>query len=387
MRYSLSLATLCWLLPAAVHAAPVDPPLAPAGYAVPSGAVSVGNGAELAAQLAKGTPQNIVLRDGTYATSGHFTSSCGHRLYAQNVGRAVLTSGLTIGSSTCGQGAIVRGLKFVITDAKKAVIPYYPADFNQTSVIEIWGAARNVQLLDLTITANRLVGNGIAGRQVEGLQIRRVVASGFRSTGVYVDANKFGLNVGTPPVLQDLSISNVARPVAKSSGGTSEACLWVGNTAQVSRVKVRNCAWMGVWTGTAVKNALFSDLDIDVSANGIGLYLEHYTTNTTFQRLKIGPNLLLGAICEWADPAWGYKPACDGVILQDATINTKCAGFYLDEGTRNTTARRTTFVNQAKGAFATTNHAYNILRDTTGNNYSGMKPGARITFEENNPCH
>lgn len=385
MKYLLAM--LCWLLPAIAHAATVAAPSLPAGYAVPTGAVSVGDGNQLAAELAKATPHDIVLRDGTYATAGHFTSSCGHRIYAQNRGRALLTSGLTIGSETCGQGAVVRGLAFSITDAKKAVIPYYPMNANETSVIEIWGQASGVQLLDLIISGNKVVGTAIAAREVEGLRIKRVVASGFRSTGIYVDADKFGLSVAAPPVLEDLTISDVSRPVAKSSGGTSEACLWVGNTAKVSRVKVRNCAWMGVWTGTAVKNATFSDLDIDVSANGIGLYLEHFTTNTTFQRLKIGPNLLLGAICEWADPAWDYKPACDGVILQDATIDTKCAGVYLDEGTRNTTARRTTFINQAKGAFATTNTSYNILKDTQGNDYSRMKPGARVTFEENNPCH
>lgn len=385
MKYLL--ATLGWLFPAIAHAAAVAAPSLPAAYAIPAGAVSVGNGAQLATELAKAKPHDIVLRDGTYASTEHFTSSCGHRIYAQNQGRAVLTSGLTIGSETCGQGAVVRGLAFAITDAKKAVIPYYPMNANETSVIEIWGGARSVQLLDLTISGSKVVGTAIAARQPEGLQIKRVVASGFRSTGIYVDADKFGLTVAAPPVLEDLTISNVSRPVAKSSGGTSEACLWVGNTAKVSRIKVRNCAWTGVWTGTAVKNATFSDLDIDASANGIGLYLEHFTTNTTFQRLKIGPNLLLGAICEWADPAWNYKPACDGVILQDATVDTTCAGIYLDEGTRNTTARRTTFINQAKGAFATTNTSYNILKDTQGNDYSRMKPGAQVTFDENNPCH
>lgn len=385
MKYPL--AALCWLIPALATAAPASPPSPPAGYSLPTGAVVVANGAQLAAALAKATPQNIILRDGTYTTSGYFNSSCGHRLYAQNLGRAVLTSGLSIGSDSCGQGAIVRGLKFAISNVNKSVIPYTPLNVNDTSVIEVWGNARNVQLLDLNLAGNKVVGNGISARQPEGLQIKRVIAAGFRSVGVFVDADKFGLTVATPPVLEDLLIRNVSRPVPKSSDGTSEACLWVGNTAKVARVRVRNCAWTGVWTGTAVKNALFSDIDIDVSALGIGLYMEHYTTNTTFQRMKIGPNLKLGAICEWADPAWGSKPACDGVVLQDSTINTTCAGFYLDEGTRNTTARRTTFLNQAKGAFATTNGAHNILSDTSGNNYSGMKPGAQIVFEENNPCH
>lgn len=385
MQHRLGLALLGWLLPALAQAA-VTPPSPPGPYALPAGAVSVSTGAQLAAELAKAAPHDIVLRDGTYSTSGFFASACGHRLYAQNPGRAVLTSGISIGSDGCGEGAVVRGLTFTITDPKKGVVSSAPINPDETSVIETWGRARNVQLLDITITGNRKVGAGITARQPEGLQIRRVVARGFRSWGINVDADVFDLKVATPPILEDLVLSDVSRPVPKSADGRAEACLWVGNTALVSRVRVRDCAWMGVWTGTAAAKAVFSDIDIDAVANGIGLYVEHFTTDTTFQNMQIGPNIALGVECEWADPAWNSRPACDGILFQDSVIDTRCAGLYLDEGTRNTTARRITFINQAKGAFVTTGPTSNILFDTSGNDYTRMRPGAQVRFVENNPC-
>ncbi|HYN38812.1 MAG TPA: hypothetical protein VES39_06155, partial [Rhodospirillales bacterium] len=204
MKYRLAI--LCALFPASVHAAPVAPPAPPSAYSVPAGAVVVSTGSQLAAELAKTTPRDIVLRDGTYTAASFFSSACGHRIYAQNLGRAVLTSGLSIGSDGCGEGAIVRGLSFAITDPKKAVVSWTPVSANDTSVIETWGGARRARLLDISIAGNRVVGAGITARQPEGLRIERVVARGFRSYGIYVDADQFGLTVATPAVLQDLTL-------------------------------------------------------------------------------------------------------------------------------------------------------------------------------------
>ena len=147
---------------------------------------------------------------------------------------------------------------------------------------------------------------------------------------------------------------------------------------------------MGLWTGTAAKNARFSDVDIDDIGSprrpSTGLYLEHFTTDTTFERFRIGPNVTVGVECEWADPAWDSRPGCDGVVIQDSLVHTRCVGLYLDDGTRNTTVRRTVFVNQQRAAIATYNKKYNLLFDTSGNDYSGMQHGARVVLDENNPC-
>ena len=50
--------------------------------------------------------------------------------------------------------------------------------------------------------------------------------------------------------LSDLDIAQVALPHCGNDDGRSEAGLWLGNTARAQRVRVRDCGWMGVWTGS-----------------------------------------------------------------------------------------------------------------------------------------
>jgi len=357
------------------------PPAPPSSYTLPVRPVLVGNSAELEAAVASGTPQDIVLRDGVYRADAALAVVCGHRLYAEHSGRAVLTVGLSLGSDDCAGGGRVQGLAF---DLQR------PAGTAGGAAIEVWGTARGTVLADITIDGHRVADAGILARQPEGLKIQRVVARNFLSWGVFVDADEFDLAVVEPPLLEDIDVVNVGRAVPGSSDGTAEACIWVGNTATGRRFRVRHCAWMGLWTGTAAKNALFSDVDIDDIGSprrpSTGLYLEHFTTDTTFERIRIGPNVTVGVECEWADPAWDSRPGCDGVVIQDSLVHTRCVGVYLDDGTRNTTVRRTAFVAQQKAAIATFNQQYNLLFDTSGNDYSGMQRGARVVLDENDPC-
>ncbi len=363
------------------HGAPVAPPQPPAAYPLPAGAVWVQSGAELARALSPEQPQDIILKDGRYWTTGPFNNACGHRLFAQHQGKAILTSGLNVGSNDCAGGARVQGLAFDVQE---------PGNAANNAAIEVWGTARNTVVADIAIDGRGVLESGIAARQPEGLILQRVTAANFRSWGIFVDADEFKRTVAEPPLLEDLDVANVSRPVPQSADGTAEACIWVGNTAVGRRFKVRNCAWMGVWTGTAAKNTHLSDIDIDDIGppRGIstGLYLEHFTTDSLFERLHIGPNVGVGVVCEWADPAWGRQPACDGVVIQDSVIDSRCVGAYLDDGTRNTTLRRTAFVHQEKAAVAVFNKNYNILYDTAGNDYAQMKASARTVLNQNNPC-
>jgi hypothetical protein len=363
------------------HAVDVAPPAPPAGYALPPSAVKVHNGPELARQLSPSVPQDIVLSDGVYRSAEPFSNECGHRLFAEHQGKAVLTAGLAIGSNDCGGGARVQGLAFDIAEAQSSA---------NNAAIEVWGTASGTVLADIVIDGHGVLGTGIAARQPEGLAIQRVMATNFQSWGIFVDADDFDRTLTKPPLLEDLNVANVSRPVPRSSNGTAEACIWVGNTAVGRRFKVRNCAWMGVWSGTAAKQARFSDLDIDDigsrEGSSTGLYLEHFTTDSVFERIRIGPNVTVGIVCEWADPAWGSRPACDGVVIQDSLIDSRCVGAYLDDGTRNTTLRRTAFVHQASAAVAIFNKHYNILYDTSGNDYGLMQAGAPVVLNKNNPC-
>src|SRR5207248_2922183 len=117
--------------------------------------------------------------------------------------------------------------------------------------------------------------------------------------------------------------------------------------------------------------SLHEDLNIDDTR--VGVYMEHFTTGATFQRIWIGANTGRGLHCEWADPSWGGRPACNNNVIQDATILSYHCGVYLDQGTTGVTIRRVRFSGQgwaAIGDYLGVNNTY------YGNDYTGILPGA-----------
>jgi hypothetical protein len=339
------------------------PAIAPAAYTVPAGALSVTNSADLSAALAGGTPRDIVLASGVYDSGGPFNNVNGHRLYSATLGGAVLRAGIVLGGNAGPGNALVQGITFDVSDASRT-------SFNAS--VLVWGnSGRGARILDSTFYGHGVVGNAILVRQPEGLVVQRVKARDFSNDGILVDANVAGLVMTTRPLLEDLDIANVSYPIPHSSNGTAEACLWIGNTSTVRRVVVRNCAWMGIWTGDADAGSLHEDIDID--GTPVGVYLEHFTTGTTLQRMHIGSNVGLGVICEWADPGWGSRPACVDTVIQDSTIASTNDGVYLDYGTTRTTIRRVTFIGQRRSGITDYVGINNAYYD---NDYSGIAPGA-----------
>jgi hypothetical protein len=325
--------------------------------------VSVSTSAQLLTALAATTPSDIVLADGVYDNPAPFSDANDHRIYAAHLGGATLHAGIVLGGNFGPGGALVRGLAFDVAD---------PAKTFEGGVIQTWGpSGRNAQVLDSSITGNAAVQTGILARQVEGLVVQRVALANFQSYGLFVDENVQGATVATPPVLEDIAVANVSRPTPASSNGTAEACIWLGNTATLRRAKVSNCAWDGLWAGTAFSGGLVTDLT--VSATPVGLYLEHYTTNSTFQNMLVGGNVSTGVNCEWADPAWGSKPGCNGNTIQNSTFDTTRAGVYLDQGTNGVTVRGCRFLNQSWAAIGNYLGSGN---SASGNDYSGVGPGA-----------
>lgn len=341
---------------------PPAPPQPPAAYAVPSGAVGVSDSAGLLSALAATTPQDITLASGVYDNAGPFVNINGHRLYSATLGGAVLNAGLVLGGNWGPGGALVQGLAFDVKDPTKTL---------QSSIIHVWGTGRGSRILDTTFNGNGVIGDAILVRQPEGLVVQRVRAQNLTDNGITVDANLQNLVVSTPALLEDLNVANVSNAVPKSSNGTGEACIWLGNTGTVRRAIVRNCAWTGVWTGTSASGALLEDLDIDSTAAGV--YIEHFTTNSTFQRIRIGPNSWTGVACEWASPSWGSRPACTDDVIQDSAIYSANVGVLLDVGTTRTTIRRVKFVGMGSAAIRDVSGLNNIFVD---NDYREIAPGA-----------
>ena len=284
--------------------------------------------------MARYTSRAIILRNGFYGGSQPYSNPGGDRLYAQALGKAVVGAGIVMGGLSGPGGGVIQGIAFDVTDGSKTL---------QNSIVHVWGSGKNTRIVDVTLEGHGVVGAGILAREVEGLIIRRVVARHFEGWGVNVDENKVDAQISRPPLIMDIDAAYVSRPVPKSSNGTAEACVWIGNTAIVRRIRAHDCAWDGLWTGTAAHHALFED--IRVTNSYVGVYVEHFAHSSTFRRLQIGPSVPNGLICEWADPGWGSRPACVDILVEQSTFNTSFFGVYLDEGTTGTTVRESTFVN------------------------------------------
>jgi len=324
----------------------VDPPQPPQPYALPSGALMVSTSAELVQGLARSAAQDIVLASGVYDQATYFVNANGHRVYAASLGGAVLRAGMEFGGNYGQPNGLVRGITFDVSDPAKAAHGH---------IVYTWGTARGVQVLDSTFNGHGVMRSAVWGYQPEGLVVRRVQASNFTDYGVGAEANDPSLRLSVPVLFEDIDVSGVSRAIPRSANGTAEACIWLANNGTLRRARVRNCAWMGIWTGGAAKNGgvLLEHLDIDQTPKGI--YPEHYSWGATYQFFHIGPHVATGINMEWADPLTGGLPACDGCIVRDGTIESCGVGIALDRGTRRTTVRRVTFGSQAVAAIVDDN--------------------------------
>jgi hypothetical protein len=283
-----------------------------------------------------------------------------------------------LGGNVGPGGGLVRGISFDVQD---------PAKTLSGAAITVWGTGANSGIFDVRLEGHGTIDAGVRAREVEGLVIRRLVARNFRSYGVLVDTNNRETEVRQPPLVEDVDAAYVGWTPPRSSHGVAEACVWIGNTAVVRRVRVDHCAWEGVWVGMNAINALFED--IRITGNDIGIYLEHFVRSSTFRRLQIGPDVHRGATCEWADPSWGSEAACTDLVFEDSLFDTRAVGVYLDAGTTATTVRSSTFLNQCWAAIGDFRGVGNLY-DTTRNDYSGLQaravPISRRHFTSGSRC-
>ena len=354
-------------------------PHRPAPYRVPADAVRVRSARGLRAALANHARRTIVLAPGVYRGRRPFLNPAGHHLYAARLGGSVLRAGLSMGGNTGRGGGLVRGLVVDVGDARRTV---------EGAAIAVWGTGRRTQILDTTVKGRATLRAGVAARRPDGLRIHRLVARGFTDAGVLVDANEPARTKPREPFeVTDVDVARVARPRPGSSNGRAEACVWIGDTGTVRRVRVRKCAWSGLWTGTAVRGARFDDIDVDGTPTGV--YIEHFTRDSTFRGLLIGADVRIGLLAEWAGPEWGDRPASIGNMIEDSRFESTIAGVYLDEGSTRTTVRRSAFVNQEWAAIGDYRWIGNAFYD---NDYRGIAPGAQpvsrdhlTTFRDRQP--
>lgn len=349
--------------PAPVSPSAVQPAASPSGYSVPAGARSIATSDELRAAMANGSQEDLVLGDGVYDAATWFANPDGDRVYARTLGGATLRAGISMGANFGNPGGLLRGLRFDVSDPSRVLLD---------SIVHVWGVARNVQLLDLTLDGHASIGTGIMVRQADGVVLQRIVARRFTSYGVLVDANVRNLSLAQQARVEDVTVSDVARPTPRSSDGTAEACVWIGVPSQVRRLHLRSCAWEALWVGTSVHGSLFEDLDIAQSP--VGIYIEHFCSGSRFRRFSIDvPTNRRGINMEWNDPLWGGVAASLENVFEDGVIRGGKVGVNMDPGTTRTAVTGVRFVGQTWAAINDWNGVGNTY---AGNTYESLASDA-----------
>jgi hypothetical protein len=341
----------------------VEGPRPPSPYPLPRGAIRVSTSAGLTAALAAEEARDIVLSDGVYTGSGPFMNLEGHRISAEHVGRAVLKAGLVFGGNWGGGHGLVRGVVFDVADRTKAL---------NGAIVFVWGAARGTRVLDSVFRGHGRLSAGILVLQPDGFVAKRAVLRDFVDYGVRVDANDPSYPApARRSVLEDIDVQSVARPIRGSSDGTAEACVWIGNPATLRRMRARDCARQGLWTGGEAKNSLFEDIDVDRSPTGV--YIEHFTSGSVFRRMTIGSAVRIGVAAEWADPALGGIPGSVDNVIEESVFRSGVVGVAMDYGTARTTVRHSTFVSQC---WAAIQDHHGIGNSYYENDYTEIDAGA-----------
>ena len=241
----------------------------------------------------------IVLAPGAYRGRRPFLNPSGHRLYAARPGRAVLRAGLSMGGNSGPGGGLVRGL--VVDVARR---PPHGRGSRHRGVGH--GPAHADPRHDGQ-GPRHLCGPGSPSRRPDGLRIRRLVARGFTDAGCSSTPT-------SPSGRGRASRSRSATSTSPASRGRDPARRTAGPrpaSGSATRERCGACAcararWSGLWTGTAARRARFEDIDIDGTPTGV--YVEHFTRDSTFRRLRIGPDVRIGLPGRVGRPGVGRPP-------------------------------------------------------------------------------
>ena len=205
-------------------------------------------------------------------------------------------------------------------------------------MISVWGTATRARVLDVTLRGNQVVRSGLVVRQPEGFSAARLVVRDFTDYGVLVDANDPArTELARPFRLADLDVAGVdapgyrARPTAppRRVSGSETRASW-------SACARDDCAWTGLWTGTATTDAVFDQIDVDQTPTGV--YVEHFTRSSRFQRLQIGDDVRIGLHHRVGRPGnrAGVRPAS---TTSSRTAGSR-AGSQASTSTRGRPERR-----------------------------------------------
>jgi hypothetical protein len=287
------------------------PPIPPSSYTIPGGATTVTTASALSTALSS-SATDIVVANGTYGGTSYSIGS--KHLWAQNLGGAIFTAPITVGSGS------IEGIKVDVASG--------------TAI----SAGANSIIRDTWLEGHKTATYGILSGNPTGEIFERDVINGFTNGGIrsydniqigYAQANS------TPHFnhLSDLTVSEIGEDLqgtnpsnCGSSNGTEEAALFLGNPIDngIQRLHLYNNCFLGINFVRNSFNINVSDVNIDGKVGGskigtIGIYFEHYSRNIHVTNFYIGPNVERCMTSEW-DYGTGDRPATD-IYISNGTCN------------------------------------------------------------------
>ncbi len=267
-----------------------------------------------------GTPaKDIVVAPGAYTNTDPITYGAAHKVWCESVTGCTFDFGVIFRFSA---NQAWRGGTFVITDSAKAA-QIGSGNKSALGIGSDASADRNITVTDVVLDGGgtAVCGWGLKLGSVGGATVQRIQVKGrFLDQGIRVnDQNTASVRVAS--IVSDLNVSGVYRDVRGEADGSAEQGCDFGNkvTSGITRVRIRDCGWAGVFTGNNIRDTTISNFDIDNCwamipvgstestspgyLQGGGFRVNHQTRNCIIERFRIGVtgDMIRGITNEWDD--------------------------------------------------------------------------------------
>ncbi len=378
------------------------------------------------------SPKDIILEDGeyfaeklisfpTFPEQKFLKFSAGHRLWAKNLGGAILHFGIDTGSPNNlaneerFAGPEFHGLVFDIRDEKHGALNVSNKAAPPTIAISIWGVTKNAVIEDVEIYGHDVINQGIQaiqGKAADGLEIRRVIVDGFNKMGIwtaYCDHSVGGKNAprqcesiegfGVDTVIEDVVVQNIGGSFNPADLSENRNIgILMGAPGRLSRAYVRNVTRVGIATNGSMWGGILEDLDVDNIGvgthgplHGRALYMDNTTIDTEFNRFCIGSHTQIGLISEWDNcnstnpPTGCFIRSIDNTV-KNGLIESWDIGINFDQGTTRGHIENVTFRNAGRVGIVMHNNVDSVQINNTFELPRGSCPFTTKVWNAPNLC-
>lgn len=367
----------------------VEPPIPPGNnYVIPTPDVTVTNSADFITAVQSSPAKVIKVMNGAYTKAAELVAGAGHKIYCETYNGVTFDFGIRFNYML---GWEIHGGVFNITSAAKAA-----TDGGFICAILNWFSVDNCNaiLSDITIdgSASRVLTQGMNFGSPDGVSVERCVITRCTDEGIRISDNSPS-STAVIAKLWDLNVSGIYRTPRGASDGTAEAGVWISHevTADVKRIKVRDCGWQGLALNNLFNDTTMTDLDIDgiwgtvppahTVAAGTGVYFEKNCRRIIMENFSIGPDLIGGVNGEW-DSGTPGNAAMNQVTIRNGTIaatraggGNGTAGIYMDAGSDGNTVTNVTFIGMSWACIGFYLNVNTPTSNFSGNDYSGRGGG------------